>query len=479
MDITTKPRSAILGDMDGPTAVIGPRGTISALDGSWRLEWGAGADDRWHVSHDEVAVRQTRIDDTPVYSTAMRVPSGDIECRVGSATDGVSRTLTVEFVNSSPGGVALGLVLHVAPPIGRSRRSRRRVLSVDRSGVKLDERVLISAQRRAGGVLAMAQPSDDSASAWSAVAASPDAAEATADLARSGGYAAMVFPLPHRASLSIQLNLEGEPPTRVATPGEIASGWRTISARAAEIQVPDSRLVEAWRRVVPDLMIAAGSADPLEAAEAAPWLDLAGFPEEADRARATVIVAAEAGRLNGPAAAAAITALASRELRAGEPSGLSELVDLLVSAAGASIDRTTLTAAAVALGPSTDGAADQLMRLAKSLPESPTPDPTSIVARGAAAIIGRLVGPVRPGELDLLPAIPTEWFGQPVDIRGVVTHVGQMSFSLRWHGARPALLWERQGGPSDAVITCTGLDPAWSSSERTGEALLGEPHAVS
>ncbi len=479
MSETNGPRRGMIGDIDGPTASVSPRGTISALDDSWRLEWGAGADDRWHVAHDEVAVRQSRIDDTPVYSTAMRVPGGDVVCRVGSATDGDSRSLTIEFVNSSPGGVALGVVLHVAATRGRFRRPRRSVLSVDRSGVTLDAKMLLSAQRRAGGVAAMAAIPGDPTAAWSSVKASPDSAEATAVLGAHGGSAAMVFPLPHRASLSVRLNLEGELSSRVATPVDIASGWRTVTSRAADVQVPDALMVEAWRRVVPDLVIAAGSDDPLEAAEAAPWLDMAGLHDEADRARASVIVATEAGRLRGHEAAAAITALASRELRVEEPSGLGDLVDLLVSSAGESIDGDSLTNAAVALRSTADGPADELLRMAASLPKAPPQGPTSNVARGAAGIIGRLVGPVTLGAVDLLPSIPVDWFGQAVDVRGIVTHVGRVSFSLRWHGARPALLWEREGGPPEAAITCSGLDRAWSSNERSGEALLDKPDMAS
>src|SRR3712207_8333250 len=49
------------------------------------------------------------------------------------------------------------------------------------------------------------------------------------------------------------------------------------------------------------------------------------------------------------------------------------------------------------------------------------------------------------------------------------------SFAVRWHGERPALLWELT--PHDATtrlsITAPGLDPAWATSELRGEALLG------
>ena len=70
---------------------------------------------------------------------------------------------------------------------------------------------------------------------------------------------------------------------------------------------------------------------------------------------------------------------------------------------------------------------------------------------------------------------PHEWFGQPIDVRDAPTRRGPVSCSVRWHGERPALLWE---GPADTTFTAPGLDPAWSSGEARGEALLAPfaPH---
>jgi hypothetical protein len=46
---------------------------------------------------------------------------------------------------------------------------------------------------------------------------------------------------------------------------------------------------------------------------------------------------------------------------------------------------------------------------------------------------------------------------------------------VRWHGDRPALLWELEPheGVGPVRLTAPGLDAAWSSTERTGEVLLG------
>jgi hypothetical protein len=69
----------------------------------------------------------------------------------------------------------------------------------------------------------------------------------------------------------------------------------------------------------------------------------------------------------------------------------------------------------------------------------------------------------------LLDEWPAEWIGQPIDVRDAPTRHGPVSCSVRWHGERPALLWE---GPADTTFSAPGLDPAWSSREARGEALL-------
>jgi hypothetical protein len=81
-----------------------------------------------------------------------------------------------------------------------------------------------------------------------------------------------------------------------------------------------------------------------------------------------------------------------------------------------------------------------------------------------------------PSEIALLPVAPAAWYGQPVDVRRVPTAAGTCSYSVRWHGARPALLWEIErvdDGP--VTVTCPALDPAFRSDVAAGEALLAAP----
>jgi hypothetical protein len=72
----------------------------------------------------------------------------------------------------------------------------------------------------------------------------------------------------------------------------------------------------------------------------------------------------------------------------------------------------------------------------------------------------------------LLGDWPPEWDGLPVDVRDAPTRRGPVSYSVRWHGDRPALLWD---APEGVRVTVPGLDPAWSASEPRGEVLLARP----
>lgn len=77
----------------------------------------------------------------------------------------------------------------------------------------------------------------------------------------------------------------------------------------------------------------------------------------------------------------------------------------------------------------------------------------------------------------LLPAVPVSWWGVPMEAHGLRTAWGAVSWALRWHGDRPALLWEvapAQGLGADPAptISATGLDPDWRGTGWEGEALL-------
>lgn len=449
----------MVGDLEGPLAVVDEHGRLQTIDRRWSFEWGVGVGDHWRVAHETAGTRRHRINDAPVYETRLRISGGDVVARAAVANDGVSRVLVVEFENLSSDAVAVAL-------LGRAVGGE---VSADRDSVSLDGRPWIRPERQAGGVVAVCGPQNP----WPEIQGGPSAEPVSV---RGGHVAAgLVMALPHRQSVKFQVVVEGRLPTRTASPTEIASGWSAVTADALSVDVADADLGTAWRRILGDLVIQAGSDDPGSAAEAAPILDIGGLDREADRARAAVIAASEEGLLRNRAAVAALRALASRDLRLGRRSGLDELADVLVAAAKDSLDAETANLVARALDATAPRAAADARRTAAKVDPGAVYQPWTPAVRAAGRVLGLLVDDSYPNRIDLLVEVPPQWFAKPVDVRGFGTLWGRISFSVRWHGRRPALLWERTGGHDRIELRCTGLDPSWSSVEPHGEALLAEP----
>jgi hypothetical protein len=73
------------------------------------------------------------------------------------------------------------------------------------------------------------------------------------------------------------------------------------------------------------------------------------------------------------------------------------------------------------------------------------------------------------GSLVLLAELPDAWRGCDLDVHDAPTRGGSLSYSVRWHGDRPALLWS---APPGVRVCAPGLDAEWSSETPEGEALL-------
>lgn len=85
-----------------------------------------------------------------------------------------------------------------------------------------------------------------------------------------------------------------------------------------------------------------------------------------------------------------------------------------------------------------------------------------------------------PPRLRLAAHWPAAWLGQPVEVHSVPTRIGPVSWAVRWHGERPALLWEvvpHDPGADPPAVTAPGLDPAFTATGWQGEALLASPLA--
>jgi hypothetical protein len=76
---------------------------------------------------------------------------------------------------------------------------------------------------------------------------------------------------------------------------------------------------------------------------------------------------------------------------------------------------------------------------------------------------------------DLFPAgLPPTWLGQNFEVHEVPTSAcSAVSLAIRWHGARPAVLWETSGEPMR--LRASELAPEWSSDAPSGDTLWPAP----
>lgn len=496
----------------GALASVDRRGLVCAVDGSWSLDWWVGADDRWHLPAQEPAVRQRLVDSAPVVETSMRVPGGDAVARsYGARMTGVDADLVaVDVANETSIPFALALVI-----------TGRRQVRMAGTSVIIDEHVVVDFAR---------EPSrwavGDDAEQVREVVVGGEASEVAP--AAPGRVAAVLFPLAHtarlRCTVDTDVRVERVGPARTAVPNadQVARGWQAQLGRGLVVRVPDEPLAGAVAAARAALLLAAvgpsdgASVDDLAALAGA--LARQGFDAEA---RGPLAQLASRQRLNGrfgrgPAARAhtvtALLALGGHWRLTHDQRFAESLAGPVAKAAhrvgrGGAADPALLVEALVAAADLLDGAGQPDAALAVRGLSGPhvtvgpaPPTPLDLVldhaASGAWGSVRYGAGPaalldrVRTGLVDegrdprgavitLLGGFPTRWRGQPVEVHDAPTHFGRLSFALRWHGDRPALLWGLEPWPGGdtcrVLLTAPALDAGWSSREPAGEALLAAP----
>ncbi|MEM7339202.1 MAG: hypothetical protein AAF467_11170 [Actinomycetota bacterium] len=165
-------------------------------------------------------------------------------------------------------------------------------------------------------------------------------------------------------------------------------------------------------------------------------------------------LAALARRAGNTAAAGRL----ERSLPAPDLADLAAVVDLAEAASAAGAWPAPVDGAAGALhaqGPSPLELADD-------------GDDPAAAARFVAAVRDLVVDD-RGDDVDLMPGYPSAWRGGNGEVHRLPTRHGLVSYGIRWHGARPALLWEADDG---VRLRCSALDPEWSTTDARGETLL-------
>lgn len=391
----------------------------------WR--WAVAADDRWHQG--DGTVRRRRVEGTPVFETRVRVPSGDVVHTVWAATDRSGRAVVVmEFENDSP-------------------------LPVVVSSSRLD-----------------------------AVSSRPVAARIDVPVGSSETRDRLLVPIGHRSTVRLvsPAGWVGEPDeSAVPDSASVARGWCRIAEGAGRLVVPGS----AGGTPLVDEIVAA-RVDALLDVSLDSALGLRG--PEAVKALLSVDQRRRMGSVDGPGDSVdgidptIIVTWIEEVLRARPRRWRTDrshpAARLALLAAERSLDdevaRGDLRRAVAAWR----GGTPADVASAWGPPEGSTEwDPLVDDLVGLARLEDRLVRDLGDGRIALLPdGLPMSWLGQPIEVHGLPAGRGlEVSFALRWHGARPAILWEVVGG--SAIHLSSGVDPGWWSTSTSGEALWAAP----
>lgn len=496
-------RWTAIGNLDSPwRGLVDPAGLVSVAGATWSLDWWIGADDRWHLPCREVAVRQSLLGSAPVVETRLRVPGGDALHRAYAARSAAGdEALVVEVENQSklPFAVALALRPHDQAGVGRIDE-----LVLAGTAVRIDGGTVVVLPRSPGRIALSDAAGGDSAS--TVLAGAADEVGPASVACRDGlAQAALLFPLAHTATMRVVLPV-GRPgaapvePAAFPTGAQVAAGWGTHVSRGARVEVPDRRLRDAVAASARHLLL--GPAGPHGAAA----LDLLGFPDDASRTLladpTTLARSADPGAVLhavarhweltrdddfARAAAGLVAALVPRLGRGGAAadevlgSGALTAAVGLLEAAGEPRAAGDVRAVTSRTAPPS-GVADPSARLHELLSAASStwtwPGPSGghdLVANAElVTLVRRLLVDDEGVGLVLCPSVPEAWLGQGWELHDAPTRHGRLSYAVRWHGDRPALLWERhpRAGTPAVVLTIPGLDPTWSTTDAVGEALL-------
>ena len=262
---------------------------------------------------------------------------------------------------------------------------------------------------------------------------------------------ALVLPIGHRSTVVVAIAPDrsgpGLLPSGLPKPEQVVRGWLRQTEVGADVRLPESPAV-----ALPTLRSRLLLDGPPAADEPVPFL----------------VAVAELGRLGvdvePSVEAAAVAADELARLTRDRSAPVPWLVDAGLAAAGEVFGRAGHRRGVEDVAAARAGRSD-----VEPVPVAPAGDLTDL----AWAL--RRVAVERSGAVDLFPAsFPPAWRGHAVEAYRVPIGAGTLAVALRWHGTRPAVLWEIDG-PGATVLRCSGLDPAWSTSTARGEALLAEP----
>ena len=381
------------------------------------LDWHIAADARWHDPSTEPSVRQTRRAGVPVIETRLRIPGGDAIQRVYAVAD-AGGLVVIEITNESTLPIA---VAFTRPDLVSSRTPSPR----GAQGIELPT-------------------------------------------------GSVVFPVAHgstlRVALRAPLNVANETVNvdveRLPSFEQLQKGWLKSVEQAGYVIVPEGAVAPLVARLRSDALILSGH-------DIEDWSIGAGG-DCANDPVAYILTLQELLRMGEKLTGD------STLVRVDHAARLAQCVETLLKDQKKSsilpwdVERALFAAQFVFSRMGENRAADDVaaaqLRMS-SAAEPPNVMPTDI--RAIAWVEEKMVAVQRDGSVQIFGrGIPRLWLGANLECHRVAAGpLHTVSFGIRWHGEKPALLWE-VSGPAGVKLDAGICDPTWTSVESAGETLL-------
>ena len=248
---------------------------------------------------------------------------------------------------------------------------------------------------------------------------------------------AVVYPIGHHATVVVARAHDASVaalPERVPSAEQVARGWLTQTQRASRLRLPDPAMVDAVTSARCELLLNGPSTDDED-----PVALLLGIAELVRLGHQPAIWV--------PDVAAALERLARSGAQI--PDGVIGAVGRVLHGAGE--QRALEDLRRLSLATRTEGQQDEL-------PASIGYVPFGVERRLVMSDDYRA---------KLMPSgFPPAWLGVDFEAHGLAIGLAStLSFAIRWHGERPAVLWDVTGAPMSLSYE------RWSTSQLSGEAL--------
>ena len=389
------------------------------VDGQERLRWFVAADDRWYRPSRETTVRQREISGVPVVETRIKVPGGDAVQRVYGVTN-LGGAIVVEIYNDSTLPFAVAF---------------------DR-----------------GDIATMREPSPTGVQGIDLPAGS------------------VVFPVGHHATMRAAI-LIGDREQKISAQQlesmpsfeQVERGWLAALHVTSRVDVPEA----SWSNILTTqrcklLLTASGGGDSgdrgddfgdliLDRAERVKLGDRPGeWVDEVARAAEQVLQRCAKRGSTSWLDERAILSAGMLLHRAGEVRGQQDVERAWSRLLGSRVAETASARV--------DGEINSVGREAVEKYSG---------VRQIAWVESQLVAQRHDGVIEICPrGIDAGWRGANFECHRLVASTEHLiSFAVRWHGEKPALLWEVEG-PAGACVAASAIDREFFSSEMRGETLL-------